>query len=225
MLQCNCHVVGDPVTHEAIVIDPGDDVSRILESLARHRLTLRAIVITHAHIDHVGGLATLRNSTGAPVMMHRDDLKLYELLPTQASWLGTKTPARCEVDQFLRESETVRWGAYRSQRRLRIAGLAHARPQRRKREPVSSPRRRTENRGAGFALRRRHTIRRQHRSNRFVVRLDGSNYGIIARQAARIARRHDRIPRSWSHYNHRRGTRNESIPAAIAIARPARFRI
>ncbi len=111
MLHCNCHIVGDPVTREAIVIDPGDDVTRILESLARHRLTLRAIVITHAHIDHVGGLATLRNSTGAPVMMHQADLKLYDLLPTQASWLGVRTPPRCEVDQFLREGEAVRWGA------------------------------------------------------------------------------------------------------------------
>ncbi len=114
MLHCNCHIVGDPVTRQAIVIDPGDDVTRILESLGRHRLTLRAIVITHAHIDHVGGLATLRNSTGAPVMMHQADLKLYDLLPTQASWLGVRTPPRCEVDQFLREGGAVRWGATES---------------------------------------------------------------------------------------------------------------
>jgi glyoxylase-like metal-dependent hydrolase (beta-lactamase superfamily II) len=111
MLQCNCHIVGDPITREAMVIDPGDDVARILESLSRHRLTLRAILITHAHIDHVGGMATLHNSTGAPVMMHRDDVKLYRLLPTQASWLGTRTPATGQVDQFLREGESLRWGA------------------------------------------------------------------------------------------------------------------
>lgn len=112
MLQCNCHIVGDPTTREAIVIDPGDDVTRILETLARHKLTLRAILITHAHIDHVGGMATLHKSTGAPVMMHRDDLKLYKLLPTQAEWLGTRTPVMCDVDQL--KTETVVGSGHRT---------------------------------------------------------------------------------------------------------------
>ena len=69
MLQCNCHVLGDAETGEALVIDPGDEVARIEEILARHRLKVRAIVSTHAHIDHVGGLAHLAQSTGAPVLM------------------------------------------------------------------------------------------------------------------------------------------------------------
>ena len=70
MLQCNCSILGDPVTREAIVVDPGDDVGRILEILQRRRLKLRAIVSTHTHIDHVGGLAELHRATGAPVMIH-----------------------------------------------------------------------------------------------------------------------------------------------------------
>jgi hydroxyacylglutathione hydrolase len=57
MLQCNCSIIGDPVSREALVIDPGDEVTRILELLGRHRLTVKAIVSTHAHIDHVGGLS------------------------------------------------------------------------------------------------------------------------------------------------------------------------
>src|SRR5258708_37431130 len=57
MLQCNCSIIGDPVTREALVVDPGDEVSRILDLLGRHKLTVKAIVSTHAHIDHVGGLS------------------------------------------------------------------------------------------------------------------------------------------------------------------------
>src|SRR5579859_5381237 len=80
MLQCSCSIIGDPVTREALVIDPGDEVSRILELLGRHRLTVKAIVSTHAHIDHVGGLSKLHKYTGAPVMMHREDLPLYQAM-------------------------------------------------------------------------------------------------------------------------------------------------
>ena len=79
-LQCNCSVVGDPESREAIVLDPGDEVERIQEILARHGLTVRAIVNTHAHIDHVGGLRKLHDLTGAPVLMHPDDLELYRAL-------------------------------------------------------------------------------------------------------------------------------------------------
>jgi hydroxyacylglutathione hydrolase len=112
LLQCNCSIVGDPETHEAVVIDPGDEVKRILGILTKHGLKVRAIVSTHAHIDHVGGLAKLHHATGAPVLMHRDDLDLYQHLPEQASWLGVRTPETTDVDSFLREGDTVRWGNY-----------------------------------------------------------------------------------------------------------------
>jgi glyoxylase-like metal-dependent hydrolase (beta-lactamase superfamily II) len=112
MLQCNCSILGDPATREAIVIDPGDEVDRILAVIQKHNLKVRAILNTHAHIDHVGGLRKLHEATGAPVFMHRDDLELYRRLDIQAQWLGVRPPAMIEVDQFLREGDRVRWGGY-----------------------------------------------------------------------------------------------------------------
>ena len=114
MLQCNCSVVADPETREAIVIDPGDEVDRILEVLARHKLSVRAILNTHAHIDHVGGLRKMREATGAPVLMHADDLELYRALDKQADWIGMRAPASVEVDSFLKEGDAVRWGPYQA---------------------------------------------------------------------------------------------------------------
>ena len=111
-LQCNCSIVGDPATREAVVIDPGDEVERILPILAKYDLKVRAIVSTHAHIDHVGGLAKMQQATGAPVMMHHEDLEMYRRLAVQAQWLGMPTPEMTEVDAFLREGDTVRWGPY-----------------------------------------------------------------------------------------------------------------
>ena len=111
-LQCNCSVVGDPVTREAVVIDPGDEVERILEVVARHDLKVRAIVNTHAHIDHVGGLRKMKLATGAPVLMHPDDLELYRHLDVQAQWIGMRAPKRVEVDALLKEGDAVRWGSY-----------------------------------------------------------------------------------------------------------------
>jgi glyoxylase-like metal-dependent hydrolase (beta-lactamase superfamily II) len=115
MLQCNCHVLGDAETGEALVIDPGDEVERIEEILARHRLKVRAIVSTHAHIDHVGGLARLAQSTGAPVLMHAADLPLYENLEIQAALLGMPTPQATKVDELLKEGDSVRWGRFAAQ--------------------------------------------------------------------------------------------------------------
>jgi glyoxylase-like metal-dependent hydrolase (beta-lactamase superfamily II) len=100
MLQCNCSIIGDPVTREALVVDPGDEVSRILELLGRHRLTVKAIVSTHAHIDHVGGLSKLHKYTGAPVMMHREDLPLYQAPPDLT-----------DVDQLLTDGDALQWGS------------------------------------------------------------------------------------------------------------------
>ncbi|MBI1941174.1 MAG: MBL fold metallo-hydrolase [Acidobacteria bacterium] len=111
MLACNCSILGDEATGEAIVIDPGDDIERVQEILARHNLTPKIIVATHAHIDHVGGIAKLQKATGAAVLMHREDLPLYQNLAMQAEWLGVKPPGVVEVDRFLKEGDAVRCGS------------------------------------------------------------------------------------------------------------------
>jgi hydroxyacylglutathione hydrolase len=115
MLQCNCHIVGDPQTREAIVIDPGDDAARILEVIERHQLKVAAIVVTHTHIDHVIGLRRVHQATGAPVYVHADDLDLYRMLDAQASWLGWKSPEKVQIDQLVREGDVIRWGPYEAQ--------------------------------------------------------------------------------------------------------------
>jgi hydroxyacylglutathione hydrolase len=112
LLQCNCSILGDSATREAIVVDPGDDIDRILERLRRHDLNVRGIVSTHAHIDHVGGLAGLHRATGAPVLIHEADLDLYRHLDVQAQWLGVALPARTSIDDFVKEGDTVRWGGF-----------------------------------------------------------------------------------------------------------------
>src|ERR1700684_2771817 len=111
-LQCNCSILGDSETREAIVVDPGDEVDAILEILRRHDLKVRAIVSTHTHIDHVGGLAGLHSATGAPVLIHKADLELYDHLEMQANWLGVATPAVMSIQDFVKEGDTVRWGGY-----------------------------------------------------------------------------------------------------------------
>jgi len=110
MLQCNCSILGDPQTHEAIVVDPGDEVDRILEILKRHHLKVLAIVSTHTHIDHVGGLAALHRATGAPVLIHEHDMALYKSLDVQAQWLGVATPETTVIRDFVKEGDTLRWG-------------------------------------------------------------------------------------------------------------------
>jgi glyoxylase-like metal-dependent hydrolase (beta-lactamase superfamily II) len=115
MLQCNCSIIGDPATREALVVDPGDEVTRILDLIGRHRLIVKVIVSTHAHIDHVGGLSKLHQYTGAPVLMHRDDLPLYQAMEMQASFLGVMPPELTDIDQLLKEGDILRWGGFEAQ--------------------------------------------------------------------------------------------------------------
>src|SRR5262245_51742866 len=88
VLQCNCSIFGDEQSHEAIIVDPGDNIQQIAAVLDSHDLRVKAIIITHAHIDHIGGAARLKSLTGAPVYMNQNDAALYDHLDAQASWLG-----------------------------------------------------------------------------------------------------------------------------------------
>jgi hydroxyacylglutathione hydrolase len=97
-LHCNCTILGDEVTHEAVVVDPGDNIPEILSRLQKHGLTLRQIVVTHAHIDHVGGALLLKRATGAPVYLNQHDLGLLGAMEMQAGWLGIPTPETATPD-------------------------------------------------------------------------------------------------------------------------------
>src|SRR5882724_881438 len=111
MLQCNCSILGDESTRDAIVIDPGDEIDQILLVLAKHNLHLKAIVITHAHIDHIGGAQKLKAATGAPVYMNENDTFLYDALDMQAGWLGIPMPAQTDIDSGLRDGDLLHVGA------------------------------------------------------------------------------------------------------------------
>ena len=91
-LQCNCTILGDETSHEAIVIDPGADIPHILVLLARHALTVKQILITHAHIDHIAGAQQLKAITGAPILYNQADLPLVAIMDEQADWLGVPVP-------------------------------------------------------------------------------------------------------------------------------------
>jgi glyoxylase-like metal-dependent hydrolase (beta-lactamase superfamily II) len=110
MLQCNCSIFGDESTREAIVVDPGDDIDSIEERLRANGLKVKAIVVTHAHIDHIGGAHELKRRTGAPVYMNAADQTLYDHLEMQAGWLGMETPEQTEIDHAMRDGDILRLG-------------------------------------------------------------------------------------------------------------------
>jgi glyoxylase-like metal-dependent hydrolase (beta-lactamase superfamily II) len=110
-LGCNCSLLVDPVTHKAVVIDPGGDFDGIQRRLERLGATVTAIVHTHTHIDHVGATAPLQRWSGAPARIHEADRFLYQLLPVQAAMLGIGLPETCELAGDLDDDSTFRAGA------------------------------------------------------------------------------------------------------------------
>jgi hydroxyacylglutathione hydrolase len=109
-LQCNCSILGDEASGEAIVVDPGDEIPRIMAILARHNLTVKQILITHAHIDHIAGAARLKQLTGAPVLYNQRDLPLVKMMDIQAGWLGIATPEVQAPDDSLDEGRIIAIG-------------------------------------------------------------------------------------------------------------------
>jgi len=110
-LQCNCSIIGDETVREAMVIDPGDDIADILAIIHKHNLTVKQIVVTHAHIDHVGGAMKLRAATGAPILLNENDYALLKMLDIQAAWIGMENPGKVEIDRSIAEHETVQAGS------------------------------------------------------------------------------------------------------------------
>jgi glyoxylase-like metal-dependent hydrolase (beta-lactamase superfamily II) len=106
-LACNCTLMGDEEAGEAIVIDPGDEVGRIHKRLTDLGLKLKQILVTHAHIDHVGGALKLKRLTGAPILLNEDDLPLLKMMEMQAGWLGVATPETAPPDALLSDGLVV----------------------------------------------------------------------------------------------------------------------
>jgi glyoxylase-like metal-dependent hydrolase (beta-lactamase superfamily II) len=106
-LQCNCTILGDEEAGEAIVIDPGDEIAGIHRRLTALGLKLKQILITHAHIDHVGGALKLKKLTGAPIFLNENDLPLLKMMDEQAGWLGVDTPETAPPDESLRDGAVV----------------------------------------------------------------------------------------------------------------------
>ena len=105
-LQCNCSILGDELSHEAIVVDPGAEVARIVAILAEHKLTVKKILITHAHLDHIAGALELKRLTGAPILYNQRDLPLVAIMDQQAAWLGTAIPEVVAPDADLTDGQT-----------------------------------------------------------------------------------------------------------------------
>ncbi|MBI4715629.1 MAG: MBL fold metallo-hydrolase [Nitrospirae bacterium] len=114
LFQCNCSILGCEETREALVIDPGDAPDRILEVLDRHKRTLRYILHTHAHFDHIGGTKRLKEVTGATVLLHPEDLYLYEKADVQASYFGLEPPETAPVDELLEDEGEIPAGSLRA---------------------------------------------------------------------------------------------------------------
>jgi hydroxyacylglutathione hydrolase len=110
VLACNCSVIGDEQTREGMVIDPGDNIEEVLRVVQQHGLKIKQIVVTHAHIDHVGGAMKLKAATGAPILLNQNDYTLLKMLDVQAAWIGMPSPGGVQIDQPLADQDMITAG-------------------------------------------------------------------------------------------------------------------
>lgn len=109
--QSNVFILGDKETGEAVVIDPGDDIQDVLGILRKNSLKPGNILLTHGHIDHVSGVKALKEATGATVFLHKEDMFLYEQLPTQASFFGITADEIVKIDRCIEDGMEIGEGS------------------------------------------------------------------------------------------------------------------
>ena len=108
----NGFVVGCEDAREAVLIDPGDEVAGLLAFAERKRLAIRHILLTHAHVDHITGVAAAKRAFGAPVYLHRDDLFLYEQAVEMGALFGLKVEPQPPIDVYYTPGDVITFGAY-----------------------------------------------------------------------------------------------------------------
>jgi glyoxylase-like metal-dependent hydrolase (beta-lactamase superfamily II) len=110
-LGCNCTIIGDAESKECCVVDPGGDVNKILQKIAAKGLKLKRVLITHGHLDHIQGGAELKAKTGCDILLHQDDLGLYEKCAEQCRDFGVAPPTRPlpRPDEFVTPGAVIQW--------------------------------------------------------------------------------------------------------------------
>jgi len=108
----NGFVVGCEETREAVLVDPGDEVASLLAFAERNALAIRHILLTHAHVDHVTGVAAAKRVLDVPVYLHRDDLFLYERAVESGAMFGLTVEPQPPIDVFYTPSDVIAFGAY-----------------------------------------------------------------------------------------------------------------
>ena len=108
----NGFVVGCEDTREGVVIDPGDEVAELLAAVGRQKLKITHILLTHAHLDHVTGVARAKRALDVPVLLHPADNFLYERVVEQGQMFGIRVEPQPPIDRFFKNDETLRFGRY-----------------------------------------------------------------------------------------------------------------
>src|ERR1700686_5092837 len=106
----NGFVLGCEETREAVLIDPGDEVDSLLAFAERQTLTIRHILLTHAHVDHVTGVAAAKRALGAPIYLHRDDLFWYERAVEAGAMFGLTVEPQPQIDEFYTPGQVIAFG-------------------------------------------------------------------------------------------------------------------